>query len=303
MAFRVYKAQLMEEMSLAISKLVANSFSQSAPTELHHYTGFEGLCGITRSRAFWAKSLTEQADQQELDYGISLLKEEIETRKRDSIPPFAGRVLNLVPGLLEDRKKWTFIACFCDDDDSPLHWEKYGKYRLTISFPRNRAQTFQPMDLSAEYFSRPVLYDSDEHYKIIKEAVSILIDCFARFSGGDENQGPFNWMEIGCARDAAQLLLDIVVGFKRPDYASEREWRLVCHPEINLGSTAYLDAERSLVVHVREAPRRLELRILHPLRASGLAIPILRIRRDLSESSEPLINLLRQCDRDDIQCE
>jgi hypothetical protein len=41
-----------------------------------------------------------------------------------------------------------------------------------------------------------------------------------------------------CARNASQLLMDLVASFKERRFRQEKEWRIVCRPNLSLNTSA-----------------------------------------------------------------
>lgn len=58
-----------------------------------------------------------------------------------------------------------------------------------------------------------------------------------------------------CARNSAQLLLGLTVGFKRESFGREREWRIICAPRLGSNNSAPNWIDENFGVNVKRFPR------------------------------------------------
>jgi hypothetical protein len=130
--------------NMSLSLAVANSlreiqrevFRRPAPRSLHHYTKTaETVQSVAESRQLWATCIADQSDQFEISHAAHLVVRSASAIQRSETSDFSIDVLQRLPFFMEERKRWMFIACFCDDDDSEMHSRDYGDYRLTFPAP------------------------------------------------------------------------------------------------------------------------------------------------------------------------
>jgi hypothetical protein len=192
--------------------------------------------------------------------------------QRSEISRFSFEVLERLPFFMEERKPWLFIACFCDKHDSDLHWRDYGDYRLTFPAPGAGRPSLKLLDPDSECWYQRVIYEEGLQRRAIKRALrSILLAVSDNTSG--QNEGPWaQAMVDGCARNVAQLLLGLAVGFKRISYKGEREWRIVCAPRLGSNNSAPKWIDEKFAVNIKRSPRphvllqvRAEHRLFEPL--------------------------------------
>jgi hypothetical protein len=209
----------------------------------------------------------------ELFHGVQWVQEAVDELIRRGVPDFTAMVLQMVPKRMIERRDWIFIACFCGDGDSDVHWKRrkgpkefgYGDYCLTFPIPTGWKPTLRCADSSAEGWYLRVIYDHANQRRYMKQAVKAVSDSIARNTRGAP-EGPFiDWMAQDCARDAAQILLTIAVGFKDKSYRKDKEWRLVFCPNLALNNSAPNMADEKFKSAIKQSPQRryIELRV-HP---------------------------------------
>jgi hypothetical protein len=238
MGFHIWNQNLTSAISDAIAEINKVLFAGSAPRFLHHYTSAATVEAIVQSRSLWATCIGDQSDKTEISHASELVTELAEEVSRSETHAFAIDVLKRLPFYMEERKQWIYIACFCDDHDSGLHWREYGDYRLTFHASWTGAPALSMSDFQADCRYQPVIYDERLQRNAIERALRLIVLAISSNTGG-HNQGPWaQAMVDNCARNVAQLLLGVVVGFKRKLFEGEREWRIVCAPRLgnnNLG--------------------------------------------------------------------
>ena len=96
-----------------------------------------------------------------------------------------------------------------------------------------------------------VRYGIEEQERALNTALETVSRAMTVNSRGDP-QGPWmNTIADMIARDASELLLDLVVSFKRSAYAKDEEWRLVIRPGEVLASSAPTAADHKFDLIVR----------------------------------------------------
>ena len=82
------------------------------PPVLYHGTDFHGVKGIIRTHALWGTCVNDLADKTEIEHGVEIIKDKIKRRRFSAQETISERLLELVPEFLQERKSWTFVACF-----------------------------------------------------------------------------------------------------------------------------------------------------------------------------------------------
>jgi hypothetical protein len=256
MSFHVGNLRLTAAISDTVREISKALFAGPAPRFLHHYTCAATVEKIIQNRCLWATCVDDQSDKAEISHASGMVTELAEELSRSETHAFAADVLKRLPYYMEERKQWIYIACFCDDHDSGLHWREYGNYRLTFSAPWTEVPSLAMVDIQAECWPQRVIYDEKLQRDAIERALrSIALAISANTAG--RNEGPWaQAMVDNCARNTAQLLLGVAVGFKRKAFESEREWRIVCAPRLGSNNSAPKYIDDNFSVNVKGSPRR-----------------------------------------------
>jgi hypothetical protein len=256
MSFHVWSLNLVLEIAEAVRELSLELFSGPRPEFLHHYTSATTVEAIAQSRSLWATCVNDQSDQTEITHASGLVMRLAEAVSDSGTPAFATDVLKRLPFYMEERKQWIYIACFCDDHDSALHWKTYGAYRLTFPSPWTGVPSLALSDIQADCWYQRVIYDEGLQERAIERALGSSVLAISRNTSG-ANMGPWaKAMVDNCARNAAQLLLSLAVAFKQRSFQDEKEWRIVCAPRLGSNSSAPGLIDENFNANVKQSPRR-----------------------------------------------
>jgi hypothetical protein len=256
MSFHISNLGLTSAISYAVRDIYRELFVGTRPQLLHHYTSASTVEAITQSRSLWATCIDDQTDKTEISHASGLVTQLAAEISSSGISPFTMDVLRRLPYFMEERKQWIYIACFCDDHDSSLHWNEYGDYCLTFPTPWTGSPSLVLRDFQAECWYQRVIYDEELHRNAIERALRSIALAVCRNTAG-HNEGP--WARVmldSCARNAAQLLLSLAVGFKRKSFEDEREWRIVCAPRLGSNNSAPSSIDEAFNSNVKRSPRR-----------------------------------------------
>jgi hypothetical protein len=266
-SFSVSNLSLTRAIAESLREIQLELFHGAAPKFLHHYTNSSAIVeSIVRSRSLWATCLADQSDQTEISHSSEMVVRLAEEIERSEVSEFSLNVLKRLPFFMEERKRWIFIACFCDDHDSGLHWRGYGDYRLTFPPPWTDMPSLALTDPQAECWYQRVVYDERLQRRAIERALRSISLAISQNTNG-KNEGPWaQAMVDSCARNTAQLLLGLAVGFKRSSFWGEREWRIVCSPRLGINSSAPQWIDENFAVNIKRSPRPHVLLQIHSKR-------------------------------------
>ncbi len=230
-------------------------FHGPAPQFLYHYTKSSAIESIVQNRSLWATCIADQFDQTEISHTSEMVVRLVDEIQCSEISSFSLNVLKRLPFYMEERKQWIFIACFCDHHDSDLHWREYGDYRLTFPPPWTGMPALALSDPQFECWYQRVIYDERLQRGAIERALRSISLAISHNTSGI-NEGPWaQAMVDNCARNTAQLLLGLAVGFKRSKLRREREWRIVCAPRLGSNSSAPQWIDENFAVNIKRSPR------------------------------------------------
>ena len=238
---------------------------RAPPPVLYHYTKcFKTVLNIGNSRALWATCAENLTDTTEIDYGAKLVQEEVQRKLNSGVPEFPQMVLGGLHDALVARKGWTFVACFCATHDSDFHRDKYGKYCLGFDTRSNPVPQLRPRGPDAEVQYYRAIYRPCLQREAIRRAIDSIADSAMKNSCG-VFKGP--WKESLAqfhARNASQLLMDLIVSFKAENFRRDKEWRIVCRPHLALNTSAP-DLEQDNFKHLVKENNHVELQTSEPL--------------------------------------
>ena len=263
MSFSVSNISLTLAIAESLRGIQHELFHGPTPQSLYHYTKSSAVELIVRNRSLRATCIADQSDQAEISHTCGIVERLAEELQSSKISKFSLSVLRRLPFFMEERKRWIFIACFCDDSDSDLHWREYGDYRLTFPSPWSGTPSLRILDTNAECWYQRVIYDERKQADAIERALRSISLAISRNTTG-RNEGPWaRAMVDNCARNAAQQLLGLAVGFKRRSFQREREWRIVCSPLLGSNSSAPQWIDENFSVNIKDSPRRHLLLQIH----------------------------------------
>lgn len=222
-----------------LSASIVRRFSEqiSENRELvYHYTTGEGLKGIVQSKRLWATGAYYLNDTSEIEYGCRLVASVIEESSAKAETRFAEAVLRQShrivtdPGQQKIRKDILYVACFCESDNLLSQWRAYSRSGgYAVGFRVADLRNLQPEHTTVSVDK--VLYAKPDQIERVRNIVSSALDTLrdedvVRGDADDPSADDI----LDAASDLAQVLLSAVTSFKAPDFAEEREWRIVCQP-------------------------------------------------------------------------
>jgi hypothetical protein len=254
--FSVSNSSLTLAIKESLREIHRQLFHGPPPQLLHHYTKHAAVVeSIVRNRSLWATCIADQSDQMEISHASEMVVRVAEEIRRSEPSEFSVNVLKRLPFFMEERKRWIFIACFCDDHDSDLHWDKYGNYRLTFPPPWTGMPSLALSDPHAECWYQQVTYDERLQRDAIERALRSIAIAISNNTTG-RNEGPWaQAMVDSCARNTAQAVLGLAVGFKRSSFQEEREWRIACAPGLGRNSSAPGLDDENFAVNIKRSTR------------------------------------------------
>lgn len=254
--FSLSNLSLTLAIAQSLREIQREVFQGPPPQFLRHYTKHPAdVESIIRSRSLWATCIGDQSDQTEISHASGLVARLAEQIQFSGVSEFSLNVLKRLPHFMEERKRWIFIGCFCEEDDSDLHWRRYGDYCLTFPSPWTGMPSLALSDPGAECWYQRVIYDEQLQEDVIERALRSISLAISHNASG-RNDGP--WAEAmvdGCARNSAQLLLGLAVGFKRNSFQGESEWRIVCAPRLGSNSSAPQSIDEDFAANIKRSPR------------------------------------------------
>jgi hypothetical protein len=302
MSFLLKPSEFTSDVAQAVNSIRLRLLGGSLPPALYHYTCFDAVIKIGDSRGLWATSAADLEDAKEIEYGAELVRQEVRRKVKSGLAEFPQMVLELLPAGLIDSKPWTFVVCFCAMQGSGFHRKDYGEYCLEFDTRSSWDPQLRPRSSDADIRYYRAIYWRCVQRGAIRRAIGAIIDSAAKNTSGVA-QGP--WMESiakFCARNASQLLMDLVASFKASRFRREKEWRIVCRPNLSLNTSAP-GLERDNFKHLVKGDRKHYVELQTPAPDRGRIIggpriapvPFCSIRRpDGFRSDDDELRRIRQ---------
>lgn len=245
--------QKAKELMNELSKFM-DTHDQDPIDTLFHYTSFENLSNILKTKQLWLTNHKYLNDPSEIAHGKKILIEHMKTKLLSINPSLYYQFIGILSDII-DNSYHAFVTSFCEQGDYLPAWRYYGHDGAGFSigfkkdyFFRMNPQTQQEKVDSTLLFK--VEYEKDSSTQvndIINKADEIYPDW---------NKKSFTEVRPYLATLACNLLT-ILPCIKNEDYRDEHEWRLcmirLFHERSNEWYPAPLPMDR-LIISNRNSP-------------------------------------------------
>ncbi|HZN25142.1 MAG TPA: DUF2971 domain-containing protein [Burkholderiales bacterium] len=206
------------------------------PELLFHYTTIGGAYGILSSDSLWMTKIRYLNDTSELEIGVNTLRELLDDLMQAPRPKDEAELLQTVSRRFESYIGSNIcVASFCEHGDLLSQWRWYGEGGRGVSIGVH-SRVLRGMAHTRIHLWK-CLYDADAHRTLLLALVDRLLEiCRAQKSGsgGELSAEQTHYM----LERFFVSFLQIAPIIKNPNFAEEREWRLVSWP-VELDDDAY----------------------------------------------------------------
>jgi hypothetical protein len=207
-------------------------YDAGSPERLWHYTSGSGAKGIFESRTLWAGHLGYMNDTSEVGHAMSVSREVVERLKQElsehqgALQRWAKYVTDSPP------KSWApnvFAVSFSEERDLLSQWRGYATEAggpFCIGFPAAMLKERVDAGEGLVWTLRRCIYSRDEQADLIEARIrrGLELAANAEVLPPGKTREDFGWNHIfGAVMGVAPLC-------KHPDFAEEREWRLLFGP-------------------------------------------------------------------------
>ena len=211
-------------------------FAVEPPQLLFHYTTLAGGYGILSSDAIWMTKIRYLNDTSELEIGIATFKLVLEELLRAPGPADERELIHDVhAGLGSVAASNICVASFCEHGDLLSQWRWYGEGGRGLSLGVSSA-VLRGLASGAINLWKCV-YDAHAHRELLRAMIDRLLAAYR-----DERAGAGGPLNAERRHYLVQRFfasfLQIAPIIKNPNFAEEREWRLVTLP-VDLDDDAY----------------------------------------------------------------
>ena len=224
--------------------------SEPLPEAVYHYTDIGGLLGIVDSGVLWATDYRYLNDSSELRYIFDQSRQVVEDYLQGGQYDLIGQTF--LEYALTGRPPYDdtayYLCCFSEVDNSLSQWRAYGHQQgFSLSFPGDITSHTGALDVPRLQGQTPgitllkVNYDSQVHTEYVSALIKeLLVLCTAEHirlystpQDAISHIAPFYWAQLERAS----------YRFKHPDFADEREWRLVSWVDLKIADSRRLHPE------------------------------------------------------------
>jgi hypothetical protein len=215
---------------------VRHLFAVEPPELLFHYTTLVGGYGILSSDAIWMTKIRYLNDTSELEIGIATFKLVLEELLRMPGPPDErGLVEAVLSGLGSVAASNICVASFCEHGDLLSQWRWYGEGGRGLSIGV-ASEVLRGLARGTTNLWKCV-YDAHAHRELLQAMIERLLAAYRlereRFGGPLTSEARHYLVQRFFAS-----FLQIAPIIKNPNFAEEREWRLVTLP-LDIDDDAY----------------------------------------------------------------
>ena len=281
------------EFDTRLDNIVAGCFRGEPPLVLYHYTEWEGVEGILKSKQFRFTAHDCTNDPAELKSADDIVMKAAEELR--SFVEAPGR--SLLKLLLEGYSRLhvtniasTYIACFSESRDSLAQWQAYGDAGSGVCLGVRVLKESLPRHDSVNRILIKVDYSEVSLHRKITDAFAAV--CDATHDLAERQQGLPRAAEEFALNALYRIGAHAAIAAKQPSWSSEREWRQVAvgRRGVNvqdIESSARPGSRRYLQLFVRadERPLALSEIIVGPNQDFGAATD--RLAQILSDAGYP----------------
>ena len=228
---------------LALSGTIREPITNAGPPRtLYHYTTSGGLIGIVSSQRLWATNALYLNDASEISYGYGIICNYVRTTCERTEDSGYGVFLQQAERMMDDPNgpsRDCYVTCFCESGDLLSQWRAYGSrgggYAIGFSTPEIGMNFAAPPN----FFLRKVIYESAKQEEVVGRVLRSTYEAYKSLTEGkpkDEAES----IRVILWHFLQDHLHDLMLGFKHPGFAEEREWRLV-EPFHAIERDAHLD--------------------------------------------------------------
>lgn len=204
-----------------------NAFSPR-PDVLWHYTSSEGLIGILGGHSLRFSEAPYLNDGSELNYGFEMFSDLVRTFVENEDEILRGCVEQLIHSIDQTLEKLSAVVfCMCSEPNLLNQWRDYGKDIVPYCIGFDTDEITKSRNFSFNSYLVEIIYDRDIQNNIFNKLILLLHEWYKNLPELDASDTEQRLAEV-----AAQVST-LILRFKNPAFAAEREWRLISHiPEI-----------------------------------------------------------------------
>jgi len=182
---------------------------------MYHYCSMEAFEGILSSKSLWLSDSIFMNDKYEGRW-IDKIVEEVILELKDEYSE--GQLAKYKKQFNELKDKKAYMCCFSKEPDKLSQWRAYADNASGVAIGFSRAAIGLTGNFDFELALMDVLYNKEEHIRIIKESIKFSLDN--DYIGNDK---------------------ELAYYFKNPSFYEEEEVRFLYTPENDMSQHSFAD--------------------------------------------------------------
>lgn len=196
---------------------------------LFHYTSLEGFVGILTSQKIWVTEYSFLNDSSELEYGLSIVKNLLQSYISVQNEPYILGFLTSALEQLNNTKlsNQLYVASFSEHKDQLSQWKGYAQNGggVSIGFDFKGLTRWKRGDiLDINIYIKPIVYDQSDQEN---EIVEILENLINHIKALNSEKSIDSDKLVSIANCLASFLVKKSIFYKNPAFKEESEWRIV----------------------------------------------------------------------------
>jgi Protein of unknown function (DUF2971) len=230
-----WQAMIARRLSQPLNFTMTNSISQLADDlyrpmpwgHLYHYTGYEALLSIGKSKELWASEMHYFNDASELLHAGKILISALENVSNKGEYP--KEIIDQLKVWLPERLKnghQLFVLCFSLKGNLLSQWRGYTPHGRGVSLGFNPSALAE-LALAQNFSIGECIYAPDRQLAIAEHAVTLLLQGVLAAGSSDTSKCHPSQSYFPAFVEIESDLLRIAALIKHPAFLEESEWRAV----------------------------------------------------------------------------
>jgi hypothetical protein len=210
------------------------------PRVIYHYTSSDSFKAIISSKRLWATDYRYlRGDEKEIRFGTELVKQTLESLLANEKNAFCKMLLEMPLQNFSSvftHHMHAYVACLCEGADQESQWRDFAAAEgrcigfsttnSALNIPTIQGPSSAVLGEEQQFYLAPVTYESEYQIVKIRQIIEPLLTLLRIHADGlRPEQGRLLVNE--CFTVLVREMNVLLPFFKRPEYTSEGEWRLM----------------------------------------------------------------------------
>ena len=202
-------------------------FAPPRPDLVYHYTSAQGLRGIVENDRLWATHVRCLNDFREIEHGCDVVRATLTKQREGKASEVVREFLDLaLTSFNLNEQLDVCVACFSENGDLLSQWKMYGDDARGFSIGVPWERLLNLGGAGFKYFVSRVIYERTTQEAVVGEILGRTLAGLNALTKDLTHDAAVPWIRQCCKvfQDSVWMML---VVFKDPAFAAEREWRAI----------------------------------------------------------------------------